>query len=78
MYNDSSNTIFKNVTATGTREQFILPAQILEGFTKKVIFELRLEKWVENREKGVEKKGDSTQKEQHEQMPKRGVCIPIT
>lgn len=35
----------KGVTATGTKEQFILFADP-EGFSKKVIFALCLEKWV--------------------------------
>lgn len=37
---------FKKVTATGTRGQFILFVWILEGFSKKVIFALCLEKWI--------------------------------
>lgn len=46
----------------GTREQFILLVRMLNAFPKKVIFELRLDKWVgasrgENWGKGIQDKG---------------------
>lgn len=55
----NSSTPFKHAT-TDTREKYILPVQILEGFTKEVTYELSLEKWIgdsqeKSRGEGVER-----------------------
>lgn len=55
----------------------------MEGFAKKVLFELSLEKWVgcsqvEDWGKGVEKKGHFREKGLQEQMLKQAMFIPLT